>query len=244
MRRASVFAGAMLLTAACLVLTSGRGAAGGKAGGPNVEMLIEQDAKILRDILGKGALDKKGTRKAQSTAFLIAVYADLAGKGETRDAALKVVQLVTDNKAEEAAKLAATLTPPRGGKAGPAPYAKALEFDVVMKVFSSERSGGYGLEKELEELTDKNNLAPEDLARLSYLGDKMAVIAHATNFYTDAYTEKAGKKSAESWKKLSGDFHAAALALSTAARAKNGPGAKTALEKVNGTCLKCHDVFR
>src|SRR5262245_54105046 len=123
MRRASVL-GAGLLGAA-LLLGVRAGSGGGpapKAAPPREELakLIAQDARAIRDMLGKGRLDKRTARKAKAAALMVALYADAGGLPELRANALKVVKLVEEGKGKEAAQLAEKLSPDAkgGGAAG------------------------------------------------------------------------------------------------------------------------------
>jgi hypothetical protein len=214
--------------------------------------LVNHDAKVIQDALAKGTLDKKTGRKVKATAFMIAVYAqaNMKGAGDLaalRDDALKVVKLVEDNNLKEAAAIAARLTPhPKGagGKAAPVALEKQLDFETVMRQFSSERVGGYGIEKLLEELGEsKDALTAEQKERLTLVGYKIAMIGHVADAYADEKNE-GGKKTKENWLAFSGQFRQAAVGLAEAARGGTDPAVRTAVEKLSATCTKCHDVFR
>src|SRR5262245_30434927 len=243
-----------------LLLGVADGRAGGKNGKPPLpkeafEKLVAHDAKLIQEMLAKGALDKKSARKVKSAAYMIAVYAqaqlagaDAAAMAALRDNALKVLKLADENKAQEAAALARELSPnPKAspeGKAGPVPLEKQLEFENVMRQFSSERIGGFGLEKELEDLTEgKDAFTASQQERLALLGYKLAMIGHAADAYADEQNQ-GGKKTKQNWLTLTEQFRQSAVGLAEAAKSKNEGNIRMALEKLNASCTKCHDSFR
>jgi hypothetical protein len=184
---------------------------------------------------------------------MIAVYAE-ATKGQAddrglaalRDNALKVVRLVNEGKAKEAARLVDLLNPDAklpGGEPGPVAWEKHLPFEDVMRQFSAPRLGGFGLEKELEDLGLLDALTPAHLERLAHVGYRMALIGRVADAYADAMNQ-GGNKTKQSWLTFTEQFRKASLDLAQAARARNQAGARAALERVSKTCTKCHDVFR
>ncbi len=250
MRRASVL-GAGLLGAA-LVLGARAGSGGGPAGNadlPKEELakLIAQDAQAVRDTLAKKTrLDKRTARKAKAAALMVALYADAGGLPELRANALKVVKLVTDGKGKQAAELAGKLSPAgkASGAADPVAWEKQLPFEDVMHQFSGTGLGGFGLEKELGDLReDRGALTAEQLERVMLLGNKLALIARVADAYA-AERAEGGMKTKENWLRLSANFRKASLDLARAARAKDQAGTRMALDRLDTTCTKCHDVFR
>lgn len=241
------------------VLVGARGVAGGgpakQTALPREEFakLVADDAQAVRAGLARGARDKSTARRVKAAAFMIAVYAEATrgqaddrGLAALRDAALQVVELVNAGKGKEAAKLVGLLNPDAkapGGKPGPVAWEKQLPFEDVMRQFSAARLGGFGLEKELEELGEKDALTAAHLERLARLGYKMALIGRVAEAYADAKSE-GGNRTKQNWLTFSEQFRKASLDLARAARAKNQAGARSALERVNKTCTKCHDVFR
>jgi hypothetical protein len=244
------------------LLLGGEGGAGDKGGKVGLAQadfarLVAHEARSIQDALSKGTLDKKSVRKVRAAAFMVAVYAqasmgtpgtDSKALATLRDHALKLSRTVEDGNFKEAAALAMALTPtPKadaGAKTDLVPLDKQLEFENVMRMFSSERVGGYGLEKFLEEMTEhKDAFTAEHHEKLTVLGFKMAMIAHAANAYADEKNE-GGKKTKQNWLTLSEQFRVASLGLGEAAKSKSAPAIRSALEKVNGTCIKCHDIFR
>jgi hypothetical protein len=258
MRRASrIGAGAALLGVA-LLLAGGAVTGGGpgeKMGLPKEALvkLVADEARAVREGLAKGARDKRTKRKVRAAAFMIAVYAQAAqGEGDPgrlaalRDNALQVVKLVEEGKAKEAAKLAERLSPDvqgPGGKPGPVAWPKQLSFEDVMHQFSGPLVGGFGIEKELGDLGEKDSLTAEQLERLRLLGYKLAMIGRVTDAYADEKNE-GGNKTKANWLKFSQDFRVASRGLIQAAGTKSLPATRATLEKLNQSCTKCHDVFR
>ncbi len=255
MRRPNVMAmGAALVgLSAWLVLGAGSGQSGekGKVTLSKAELtrLVSHDAKAIQEALAKGMLDKKTTRKVRAAAFMVALYAQGGGLTGLRDTALKVNKLVEDGNVKEAAALAAKLTlDAKGeGKGDPVVWEKQLEFENVMHQFSSERVGGFGMEKEFGELSEiKEAFTKEQMERLALLAGKMAMIAHVSSFYSDDKEDTSVNKmkTKANWLKFTQNFHTAARALVEAADGKNEGATRAALERVNDSCIKCHDVFK
>jgi hypothetical protein len=243
--------GAGLLGAA-LLLGVGVGSGGGPAGKaapPKEELakLVAQDAQAIRDTLAKKTrIDKRSARKAKAAALMVALYADAAGLPELRASALKVVKLIEENKGKEAAELAGKLTPDAKGPgaADPVAWEKQLPFEDVMHQFSGTGLGGFGLEKELEELREgKDALTAEQLQRVTLLGYKLAQIARVADAYADERAE-GGKKTKDNWLRFSAQFRKTSLDLAQAARARDQAATRTALDRLDTSCTKCHDVFR
>src|SRR2546426_5482822 len=128
-----------------------------------ISRLITQDAKVLQEMLAKGKVDKKGVRKVKGTALVIAAYAQSAMSKENtkematlRDTALKLITAIDADDLTGAKKLADSLSAkPKAdpaAKTEPVPLHTHIDLELVMRVFSSERLGGYGLENELGDL--------------------------------------------------------------------------------------------
>jgi cytochrome c556 len=248
--------GAALLGLALLVAS---GLAGGGPGDPAglpkeaLAKLVAHDAQAVREGLAKGARDKRTKRRVRASAFMIAVYAqaamgagDAGGLAALRDNALQIVKLVEDGKVKEAAKLVKKLSPDAkgaGGKAAPVAWQKQLSFEDLMHQFSSPLLGGFGIEKELGDLAEKDSLTAEHMERLTFLGYRMAMVGRVTDAYADEKNE-GGKKTKENWLLLSQQFRAASRELIQAAGSRNQPRTRAALDKLNMSCTKCHDVFR
>lgn len=243
--------GVAVLGIALGLLLGGTGSVAGGGAGKAIlpagefAKLVDHDVKVLKEALAKGTLDKKTTRKVRATAFMIAVYAQVAGAGALRDDALKIAKLAEEGKAQEAAALAAKLSPAaKGGKAAPVALEKQLDFENVMHQFASPRVGGFGWEKELGDLAEsKEALTAAQLQHLALLGHKIAMIGHVADAYADEKNE-GGTKTKKNWLTFAEQFRHAALAVAESAKAKNDAGTKAAVEKLNTTCVKCHDVFR
>src|SRR5262249_55420800 len=157
--------------------------------------------------------------RAKAAAFMIAVYAQANTAGDAkkmatlRDTALKVLKAVDEGNVKEASALAANLTPtPKedpAAKTEPVMLAKQFEFEQLMNQFSSERIGGFGIEKELESLLEsKDALTPPQMEKLTSLGYKLSMVAHIVHAYKDDKNE-GGMKTIKNWVNLSDQFHKA-----------------------------------
>src|SRR5205823_3398353 len=118
-----------------------------------------------------------------------------------RDTALTINDLAEKGKVTEAAALAAKLAPDLKGKGEAEPVAleKQIDLETVMHQFSSERVGGYGIEKELGDLREsKDALTAEQMENLALLAYKIGMIAHVAEAHADLRNE-GGQKTKENW---------------------------------------------
>lgn len=226
----------------------GTALAGGNKGvsSASLERILGQDAGFLKDALAKGALDKKTGRKVKTAALLLAATAQELGQGSHRDLALELLKAVDADqlaKAKELApKLAAKVS--AAGKLNPVPFPKHLDFDGVMRAFSSERVGGFSLEKELEDLVELKGAVSNDQAdKVAGLAAKTFIIARLAEAYVPEQDEGANKTK-KNWLKFAGQMQTEAVGLATAAQAKNDTAISAAANKLSATCVGCHDIFR
>ncbi len=248
-RRIAMASLVLFLGLGCLVL------AGGGSSVPPAELtrLIEQDAKFLQDTLAKSKLDKKTGRKIKGTALMVAAYAQVGMSKDNapamatlRDTALKLIKAADADDLSEAKKLAAALSasPKADAAANPAPVAfnAHLELELVMRQFSSERIGGFGMEGELETLVEmKGAAAGAQKDKVLALANKITVIADVARFYPPEKDEPKGKTKAN-WLGFTDSLRTQAQALADAAR--TGKDIGTAADNLSKACTKCHDVFR
>src|SRR5262245_38284968 len=214
--------------------------------------LINQDAKAIQQALIKGRLDQRNARKVKGTALLIAHYAQTARNKDNaqematlRDLALKVLNAVEKEKIAEAKALAAGLSakpkPDPGAKADVISLNTLLRLEYVMRVFSSLKLGGYGLEMELDKLVDvKGPLAGEQQAKAIDLANKMVLIGLLADSYAPERDE--GKKTRKDWLAFAGQLRQSSLALAEAVR--TGKDIGIAANVVSVSCTKCHDIFK
>lgn len=242
------------------VLLVGRSPAGDKSAGllppPEFDRLVKHDVKFIQEALAKG-LDKKSERKVFTTAFMIAVYAQNSmTKGAKnaqelatlRDTAMSLVKAVKDGDDKAAKSIAASLSPnpkaDKNAKREPIVFEKVFDFEDIMRQFSTERIGGFGLERELEDLLEsKDAWTPAQMERLAYLGYKLAMIGYVSDSYAEERNE-GGKKTIKNWRAHTANFRNLTVAMSEAAKTKNEANIRTALDRVITSCKKCHDDFR
>ena len=214
--------------------------------------LVTQDAKYIQATLVKAKIDKKTARKVKATALMIAQYAqtnmnntNAKEMATLRDQAIAVIKAVEDEKIVDARKLAATLSAkPKAdpvAKTEKIPLSPHLEFEYVMRQFSAERIGGFGLEKELEDLVDiKGPVSGEKQQKVVDIAHKIATIGSLAHAYPPEKDE--GKKTKKAWTGLAKQMHEQALAL--AETAKMGKEVSIAANALTASCTRCHDVFR
>jgi hypothetical protein len=218
----------------------------------DLKALIQHDAELVNKALVK--LTKNNDKRAKAGALLIAAYAQENLKGKDghqmatiRDRALAVLKALEKGDADQAKKLAADLGPglaaDKNAKAEGTDLVKLMPLDTLMKVYASERFGGFNLEKSLEELADlKGDLSAAEAAKAALLGHKNAAIALLTAHHAPEKDD--GAKTKASWVDFSKDTRGAALALAAAAKSKSGDAIAKAAQKLSAACTKCHDVFR
>jgi hypothetical protein len=214
--------------------------------------LINQDSKAIQQAHAKGRLDQKNARKVKGTALLIAHYAQTARNKDNaqematlRDLALKVLKAVENEKIADAKALAAGLSakpkPDPGAKLDVTPLNPILRLEFVMRVFSSPKLGGYGLEMELDKLVDvRGPLAGAEQAKAIDMANKMVLIGLLAEAYAPESDQ--GKKTRKDWMTFSLQLRQSSLALAEAAR--TGKDIGIAANAVSVSCTKCHDIFK
>ncbi len=228
-------------------LTGGRaGEKGGKTLVPPAELdkLIAQDTKVLQEALAQDKLDKKTTRKAKATAVMLAAYAELKGAPGLHNAAVAALKALDAGDVSKARQLAAEMPNGKGGAAEKVNLPKLVNTETLMRQMAGAKVGGFGYEKELEDLEDSKGELPKDqLAKVGTMAYKTAVIAHLAHGQLPA-DEGDAKKTQKSWLTYSQHMEEAAAALGRAARAGNQSEARSALGRLNASCKSCHEIWR
>ena len=221
--------------------------------------LVNEDAKVIKESLekAKGTDKKKMLTKAKAAALMIAVYAqdEMLKKGPNaaqmaglRDEAVKTIKAISDDKLDQAKKLADDLKPSGAAAPGatmtPLALTKDVEIDVVMQQFKPELGGGLGLEKKMNSFINKRTpFTAADYQQMLPMLYRIAAIAQPTEALTPA---PMGKKTPDKWVKLSQEM--SQLALETANLAKkpkpDPKAVKAAVNKLSDNCTACHNVFR
>ncbi len=149
------------------------------------------------------------------------------------------------------------------GKLGDADLAKGIakanEIENVMHQFKPRNKGGIGVGsvappgvKDSIELTvidlsnDKKGFTKDAVSKFSpdlvKLAKQTQAIAEISAHY--APLAKKGAKDPAVWKQLNEDMKAGAADLAKAAEAKDADGVKAAANKLNTSCVRCHEIFR
>jgi Cytochrome C' len=182
---------------------------------------------------------------------MIAVYAQEAkdnapAMATLRDQALRVMKAAQAGKADETKKLAADLTPDiksdPASKPGALALEKQLDLETLMRIFSGEKVGGFGMEKSLEDLVDAKGLDATQLDKAHLLGQKISLIAKVAHAYAPASDQ--GKKTKKAWNMLAAEMQNNAGELASAAQAKKEGDIGKIANKLSETCNKCHEIFR
>ncbi len=244
----------VLVLAACLLaLPNPSGAAddkGAPAAIPDKELtqLNQQNAKIIQDSLS-GAPDKKAARKAEVAAVMIAAASQRGMAGASspqqaaeRDAALKLASAIKSEDFATARKEAGALAkvaPNPGAKTQAVPLVEdVIKLEDVMSQFSTPKSGGLGIEKQLEDLEESKNLTKAQLNDdLLLAADRAALVAEIVEKHDPGSKQK-------EWKKYANDMRKRALELATAVRKGDAKAASEGVGNLNKSCTACHDVFK
>jgi hypothetical protein len=214
------------------------------------DRIASADIKIIQGMLVKDKLDKKMSRRVKMASLVLAQMAqsnmtkeNAASMATLRDQALAVLKAMDDENIPEARAKAKDLVarpkPASGVKAEPIVLHTYLEFDVLMRMFSSEKFlGGFSLEKQLEELVDKPGAFSSD--EIITIAQKIRTIAELAKTYPKQDEPKG--KTRKAWITFSEDLRATSLALAEAVRTKRD--LVVAGNAVSLSCTKCHDVFK
>jgi hypothetical protein len=232
-----------------LFLVTSRGE--GPVPAADVAKLVNLEIKNIEAELAKPSFLKKGQKRVRMAAFMIAVYAQNArdnapAMATLRDQALKVMKAAETGKADQTKKLAATLSPDikpdPASKSAAVPLNEQLDLETVMRMFSSDKVGGFGMEKALEDLVEAKGLDAGQLAKTALLGQKVSMIGRLAQAYGPKTDQ--GNKTKKLWKELAGEMQAEASELAAAATANKGAEVSKIANKLTATCTKCHDIFR
>jgi hypothetical protein len=250
MTRAHQFAlGTMLGALGLVFVAAGHGE--GTVAAPDLAKLVNMEVKHINGELSKSTFSKKGQKRVRMAAFMIAVYAqnakdNAAAMATLRDQALKLMQAAEAGKADEAKKLAATLVPDikpnPAAKTAPIALEKQLDLETLMRMFSSDKVGGFGVEKALEDLVDAKGLDAGQLEKTALLGQKLSLIARLAHAY--APQSDSGSKTKKTWNALATEMETGATELAAAAGARKDADIGKLANKLTATCTKCHDIFR
>jgi hypothetical protein len=221
---------------------------------PVFKKLVTDDAAFLNKALAKGKVTEKIERKVKAVALMIAAYAQskqgTVGKASAadlalRDTALSLIKAVKGKKMAEAkalaAKLSVKINPEPGTRPAVVPLHTHLKFEYLMRQFSGEVVGGFGMERDLESLVDQKGplTAPQKEKALT-LAYKVVIIAQLAHTYPPETDNM--NRTKKNWLTFSGNTHRAALALANAV--EKNQNVADAADKLSLSCTKCHDVFK
>ncbi|MBY0526342.1 MAG: cytochrome c [Gemmataceae bacterium] len=174
------------------------------------------------------------------------------GGKEVREAILKIAASLEKGDKDGAKKEAAALAKKMQGKK------PEVEMEELMHMFQLRSKKGLGagtkagaimpdgIEKKIEILAEKAIPAKQldDEAKgLEEMGYHLAAIGEIAALAVPIEKDM-GKKKVKDWVKWSEDMKAAGVDLAAGAKGKKADAIKTAADKANTSCTKCHDVFR
>jgi hypothetical protein len=129
-------------------------------------------------------------------------------------------------------------------------HKKYDELKPVMNIFKPRDKGGIGvgprgkgdgIELRLRDWATKKPLSPTDLKRMAADIERAARIAQAVADVADLYVPK---KNPDQWKKYTQDMREGAEEWAKAARSGDPAQLKKASNKLDTSCIDCHNDFR
>jgi hypothetical protein len=220
--------------------------------------LVNTENKLLQDHIGKGIEERRNSTRGRVSALMIAGYAQssmMAGGASAeqlaglRDLAIKTSKAIEDGKADDAKKLAASLTPTAKGDAGakkdPVDLNKLLDLEELMHQFKPEKAGGKELEKKIKAFMQKRApLTADELKEATVAAYQTAIIAQFTTGFAPKADE--GKKKKADWLRWSQEMgdNAVAAAKASSVSKPDDKGVKAAFRKLDDVCANCHAVYK
>lgn len=220
---------------------------------PNFTQVVQRSLKIVQESLAGNTADHKLQNRAWTHAMMIAAFAQTGPQGAAtprratlRDSALQLASTIRAQKFDEAReqfKAFPYLQPLR-----PAPLGNVrildrhINIDEVMHQFGSLRSGGLEIERrlfKLEQETQKSKALP-----LAASTEDLALTALHIAKVAEVIMDHSPARKPLEWRQRTEELRSAAIALSVAARARNGPAAIKGIKRLNAACTSCHEIFR
>jgi Cytochrome C' len=220
------------------------------------KMLVDQDAKNIVTNLNNGKPAKKTADRAiKSSALMIAAYAqgrmgknpaDDAKLATLRDTAIKVAKTGGAKKYADAVAPAKLLAADMAAAGKPDTKnvdliaATGVDIEELMYQFKKIGVGGLGIEEDIKANAKKLTMKP-DLA--AALGQRTLVAADLCAVLQPSAGFNAAKPKKD-WDQDIKDMKGAATALVGAAKANNTKDVQTAFNKLDASCVHCHDKFK
>jgi len=222
--------------------------------------LLDQDVKQIDAMIvmgkkGGDANTSRASRAIKASAMMIAAYAQsrMGGKGEDdaklaslRDAAIKVGLAGAKKKFTDVEVLVKALkevtVDPKAEKKKIDLIAAAGEFDLeeLMAQLKKKTVGGLGIEEEIKLQAKKPTITTE---RATALAQRVLVLAD----YCDHIPISGGfnmAKPKKDWDEFNKDMRTAARGVISAAGKKDPASIKAAFDKLDISCIACHDKFK
>ncbi len=251
--------GSMLLAISIFTLSNKQIDAADAIPDNEFKTLVGQDAKHIQAMIelgGKGgtANISKASRAIKASSIMLAAYAQSRMKGGAadaqlatlRDTALKIAAAGKNFKtaAPLAKTLAYDMTAAAKANSKKMTYANMVsaasaEMDDLMFQFKKTTIGGLGIEAEIKEQCKKSTLTAE---QVKAIGQRVLIVAD----YCDVMVPAVGfnaKNPKANWDGFNADMKKAATEL-VAAADKKGPALQKAFDKLDRSCVACHDKFK
>jgi hypothetical protein len=208
--------------------------------------LVAEDAKFLHDALAKDKVDKKLARKVQGAAVMISGCAECGKHSDSakiRRNADIVYYFAEKGDWKLARQAAAALYPTVAEPDANVKIPENKSLLPYMYYFANERVGGFGVEQEIGELLEsKDKMTDSQFARLIDIGTRCAVIGQVADRFGPE--KDIGKLTRKNWQAFTDDFRKASLNLAASAASKQEADTRKALDTLDKSCTKCHDVFK
>jgi hypothetical protein len=219
---------------------------------PDIEYpkIVKYAVKNMQDAL-KGAPKDDAVQKARvAAAFLAAAAQDnLTGtegaqRAGTRDAALKVFDLIKEKKYTEAGKLVPDLAAVPADANAKKEKVKLMDDKLsmadLMSQFDDNLKKGYGVHGKLYNLrlVYKGKLPDKEL------NDSLLLAAYQVAITAELANAHKPEKKAEDWLKYTADLKTGGEELAKAVKNKDGTAGLAAVQTILTNCKNCHDKIR
>ncbi len=249
-----ILLGAAVLAVGICCLETGAVDAADAVPDAEFKLLVDQDAKNILTNLNNGKPAKKTADRAiKSSALMIAAYAQgRMGKNEADDVKLATLRDTAIKVAKTGKNFGAAVAPAKMLAADMAAAGKpdtkkvdliaatGADIEELMYQFKKTSVGGLGIEEEIKanakKVTIKPQLAAAIAQRTLVAADLCAALKPSDDF--------SAAKPKKDWDQDIKDMKVAATALVDAAKANNAKNLQTAFNKLDASCVHCHDVFK
>lgn len=217
---------------------------------PHWTKIVEETTKTITEYTKSPSSFNMNARKTEVEAYGLITYAEIArnaggdnaAKATTlRDLAIELAAAAHKKDAAKSKELAAKIADMKslaaGDKAKAVDLAKVVEIDPLMKNVENTN-------KEVQKYKRMTSAAfGPKTEEIQHFMHKMAAHSVAITAHAPTADLPKGKTTAD-WLKSAEEMRVSSLAGAAAAKKKNLADLKTAVNRMDASCTKCHDDFK